>query len=518
MLEACGISKSYGAVRALSGVDLVLRPGSVHAVLGENGAGKSTLMKVLFGLTRPDAGEILVNGRRVTLSSPAHALRLGIGMVHQHFTLVPTLTASENVALGQRAPLLPFRPGAQAAELEARARRLGLQLDASARVETLSVGERQRLEVLKALVHGARILILDEPTGVLSPPEVRDLFQVLRRLRDEGTAIAFISHKLWEVQALADEVTVLRSGSRVLHASASDVTADALVRAMVGTGRGGEGQGETTPATSPEPGTASSEGAAPALALRDVHLDDGEGRRGLKGLSLEVRAGEILGVAGVEGNGQREMAEAVLGLHRPTSGTVSLLGEDVTRLAPAERRRRGLSYIPEDRHGDALILPFSVRENLSLVAWSVGQGGAELPGESRGPWLGLEASRRNALELIRRYDIRVPSPEVPVQALSGGNQQKVVVAREMSRRPRVLLAANPTRGLDIGASAFVHDTLRRYRAEGGATLLVSSELEELLALGDRIAVLSRGRIVATVPPSVGREELGRLMLAGEPQS
>ncbi|HEY3283258.1 MAG TPA: ABC transporter ATP-binding protein [Armatimonadota bacterium] len=496
MLEARNVRKTYGGTVALDGASLALEPGSIHAVLGENGAGKSTLMRVLFGLVRPEGGELLLEGAAYRPGSPADALSAGLGMVHQHFTLVPTLTAAENLGLGQGKLWRWTSRRSTNAHLASLASGYGMAVPPDAPVGSLSVGEKQRIEILKALARGARYLILDEPTGVLSPLEVEELFATLRRLRDQGVAVAFISHKLWEVEAVADQVTVLRRGRTVLTGGLACYSRQDLVTSMVGSGPGETrrgAEGVTRP-------------GAPLLLLESLSaLGDG-GRPGILEVSLQVARGEILGVAGVEGNGQRELAECLVGLRRASAGALRLDGLDLSHLSTGARRAAGLAYIPEDRHAEGLVLPLSVRENLLLSKWGGVRKGLGL--------LDVAASRREAVEAIARYGIRPADPEMPVSALSGGNQQKAVVAREMSAGPKAVLAANPTRGLDLGAAAFVHSVLRDHRAKGGACLLVSSELEELLEICDRIAVMRQGRVVSVVPPSAGRETLGQLMVGG----
>jgi ABC-type uncharacterized transport system ATPase subunit len=477
-----GIGHRFGAVRALAGAELEVEPGELHALVGENGAGKSTLMRVLAGLVAPDAGRVLVHGRDVTGWSAAAALRAGVGFVHQHFTLVPTLTVAENLVLG-REP----RRGMRLDRAEARRRvqavasRLGFTLDPDARVGALGVGEAQRVEIARALAGGARLLILDEPTAVLTPPEVRDLWRMLRRLQDEGTTVILITHKLDEVMELARRVTVLRAGQTVARLETATASPVDIARAMVGR--------DLAPPAAPEP-------VVPGDVLLQVQ-DLAAGR--LSGVSLALRGGEILGIAGVEGNGQTELAEVIAGLQRPRSGTVRLCGMDLTSAGVAARRGAGLAHVPEDRQQRGLLLEASLADNLEL--------GARGPFFRDRAWLDARAR-----ELLARHDVRPGDPALPARALSGGNQQKLVVARETSRPFRVLLAAQPTRGVDVGAQERIHAVLRSARAEGKAVLLVSADLAEIRALSDRVMVLYRGRVAAEVPRALASEDtLGPLM-------
>jgi general nucleoside transport system ATP-binding protein len=565
-VRMAGIDKAFGPVQANRGASLEVAAGEVHALVGENGAGKSTLMRILSGMHAPDAGTIEVSGpdgalRDVTGWTTAEAIAAGVGMVHQHFMLVPTLTVAENVVLG-REPTAGVA-GAWAMDA-ARARRevaalsaeTGLAVDPDRPVAELSVGEAQRVEILKTLFRGARILVLDEPTAVLSPPEVLELWTVLRRIREGGGTIVLITHKLDEVVAVSDRVTVMRGGETVARLATAGTTAAAIARAMVGrdvvlAGMDGEALGapqgappDTTMAPSPPPpvtipappppisrvesspgvlpgvlpgapagAPGSTPGASaparPAAALEVSQLVVAGARhaRAVDGVSLTVQAGEIFGIAGVEGNGQTELVEAIAGLRRPTSGTIRLADargtvHDVTASSVRARADAGLSHIPEDRHRRGLVLDYSVADNLILGRQH----------HFGGTTLDFRAIAEHAAEHIRDYDIRPADPSLPARALSGGNQQKIVVAREMGRDFQVLLAAQPTRGVDVGAIEFIHGRLRAARAAGKAVLLVSAELNEILALADRVAVMYRGRIVALLPKSAAtREVLGPYM-------
>ena len=483
LLEAADITKRFGAFTALDGVSLRVEAGTAVALLGENGAGKSTLMRILYGLLQPDAGTLAWDGAPIRLPDPAAARRTGIGMVHQHFTLVPTMTVAENLALANPAGMRLTPRG-----MEESAARLsetyGLAVDPRALAGDLPVGIQQRVEILKALSTSARLLILDEPTGVLAPTEVAELFEVLERLRDGGTAIILITHKLPEALVLADRVAVLRRGRMVLTADRKEVDADTLANAMVGRSL-----------LPPSP----MEAVSPGPVVVESPL------LGVSGGA--IRAGETVGVAGVEGNGQTELAGTLVGLRHDAPVRLQVDGalQDASRWSVGRRIAWGMARIPEDRHFDALALTMSTRDNLFLA-------GEMLP--HHGPWRDLSAQRAGAAALMQEYDVRAPDTETPIGSLSGGNQQKAVVAREVSRRPRLLVAVNPTRGLDVAATEFVHDAIRAHRRGGGATLLVSSELEEVLALSDRILVLYGGRVVTEMRPTGGaddRERLGRLM-------
>jgi ABC-type uncharacterized transport system ATPase subunit len=497
-----GIDKAFGAVRANRGADLDVATGEIHALVGENGAGKSTLMRILSGMYAPDAGTMEVNGRDVTAWSTAEAIAAGVGMVHQHFMLVPTLTVAENVVLGSEITNGPVLDRARAEQaVRDLSARTGLAVPPDRLVADLSVGEAQRVEILKTLYRGAKILVLDEPTAVLSPPEVTELWQVLRSLRDAGGTVVLITHKLDEVIDVSDAITVMRQGSTVTRMPTRGATPQAIARAMVG-------RDVALALDATYVGGISGEAAAASamLEVRDLTVVGGRRIIAVDHVSFSIAPGEILGIAGVEGNGQTELVEALAGLHTAT-GEVILAGRDLLPLSVRERGDAGLSHIPEDRHERGLILDYSVAENLIL-----GQQHRFTHG------LTLDASRirEHASRLIAEYDIRPADPDLPARALSGGNQQKIVVAREMSRDFKVLLAAQPTRGVDVGAIEFIHTRLRQARDAGKAVLLVSADLAEVLALADRIAVMYGGRIVAVLPRAEASPDvLGPYMTGAE---
>lgn len=493
LLSAQGISKRFGLVQALSQVNFTLREGEIHALLGENGAGKTTLMNIFYGLYPPDAGGIFLRGQPVHFSSPASAVRSGIGMVHQHFTLVPSLTVAENLSLGTERGR--YRPQKVAQRLQTLASQLQMEMDPFVEVGTLSVGMQQRVEILKALYQGAQILILDEPTSVLGPLQVQELFHLLRRLKSQGTSIIFITHKLPEVFEIADRVTVLRRGQVVLTASLAEVTPPLLARAMVG---------EEIPSPRREP----LEKGKVIFRVQKLSAPLEGQKRAFTNVSFEIREGEILGIIGVEGSGQSELAEVITGLRPAGSGTLFLYGQPLSFSSPSSFISRGGAHIPEDRQRTGLVLAFSVLENLILVshAW---------PPFRRGIRLNWRVAEDYSRRLVREYDIRTPSIFTPASALSGGNQQKVVVAREFSRNPSLLVAVNPTRGLDIRATEYIRQKILEHRRRGGATLLISSDLEEVLQLSDRIGVMYEGRLLDIVPSETPREKLGLLMAGVE---
>ncbi len=491
-VEMRNIVKRFPGVLANDRVNFDVRAGEVHALLGENGAGKSTLMRQLYGLYQPDSGQILVDGRLQSFRSPADAIRAGIGMVHQHFMLVPTLTVAENVALGlpsSRGPLMDLdRVSARIRELAAA---YGLKVDPSCPVWQLAVGEQQRVEIVKALYRGASVLILDEPTAVLTPQEVDDLFGTLRRMAAEGHTLIFISHKLREVMAISTRVTVLRDGRVVGARSTKDVTRNELAQLMVGR--------EVKPIR-PSP-------AKPGEVRLRVESLCAQGDRGtaaLRGVNLEVRAGEIVGIAGVSGNGQRELAEVLAGLRKCESGHVYLDGQEITGGSVRHRIIAGQAYIPEERMRDGAIRQFTVQENLFLHDHSA-------PRFTRGIFMDLRAMAARARELVDLFGVKTPGLDTPLKNLSGGNIQKLIMARELSRQPKVLIASQPTRGVDIGATEYIHQRLVQQRDAGAAVLLISEDLDEVMTLSERIAVMYEGEIVGVVPRDTPVETLGLMM-------
>jgi simple sugar transport system ATP-binding protein len=496
-LELRGITKRFPGVVANDQIDFDLQPGEVHALLGENGAGKSTLMNVLYGLYRPDEGEIRIGGQPVTMHSPKDAIERGIGMVHQHFMLIPVMTVAENIVLGTE----PRRDGVlldlSAAERRVRelSEQYGLSVDPRARIEDISVGRQQRVEILKALYRGADILILDEPTAVLTPQEATELFGVLKSLTEQGLSIIFISHKLNEVLTISDRITVLRRGEKVETLATAGATEESLARLMVG--REVLLRVDKPPADTGET----------LLEIKDLSVVDDRGLEAVRGVSLDVRAGEIVGIAGVDGNGQTELIDAITGLRRPASGTISVGGRDMTRANARKVLDEGMGHIPEDRQARGLVLEFTLTENLALEDY-------RSPPDSRWGWLFPRRLLARARRLLREFDVRGGGPSARASALSGGNQQKVVIAREVGRDPRVLVAAQPTRGLDVGAIEYVHRRLVTVRDQHKAVLLVSLELEEILSLSDRILVLYEGRVVGEYGPDASEEELGVAMTGG----
>jgi ABC-type uncharacterized transport system ATPase subunit len=473
----------------------------VHALLGENGAGKTTLMNILYGLSKPDEGEIILNGERITFSSPKDAIERGIGMVHQHFMLIPVMTVAENIVLGVEPRDKGFLDY-DAARVRVRelARRFGFQIDPDARIEDIGVGQQQRVEILKALYRNAGILILDEPTAVLTPQEATEFFGILETLKREGISIIFISHKLNEVLEIADRVTVLRRGKRIETVPIEGATQETLARAMVG--REVLLRVEKAPA---QPG------GDVLLEIEDLHVLDDREIEKVRGVSMSVRAGEIVGIAGVDGNGQTELIDAITGLRRIEHGTVRVAGKDLGRASARDVLDSGVGHIPEDRQRRGLVLQFSIAENIALHDF-------RKPPNARLGWLYPQRLIEKARELIREFDVRGGRPETRAGALSGGNQQKVILAREIDRDPKVLIAAQPTRGLDVGAIEVVHARLIAERNEGVGILLVSLELEEILSLSDRILVIFEGEVVGEYPPSVTEDELGIAMTGGRKEA
>ncbi|MCY1035695.1 ABC transporter ATP-binding protein [Corallococcus sp. BB11-1] len=518
---------------SLEDASLDIVPGELLAVVGENGAGKSSLMNVLYGLYHPDAGTFLMDGKPVRLKSPRDAIARGIGMVHQHFMLVPTLTVAENVVLGReptRRGLLDLDRACD--EVAATAKRFGFQLDPRARVDTLTVGSQQKVEIVKALHRGAQVLILDEPTAVLTPQESDELAQVMRGLVQQGRTVVLISHKLKEVLGVADRVAVMRRGRTVAEVRASETTVSALASLMVGEGSRGaaltgvpatsapgpvEAGAGAHDARSTEAGVPSSAAGGPGastagpvvLDAQDLRARGDNGRPALQGVSLTVRAGEIVGIAGVDGNGQRELAEVLTGLRVLDGGEGTLLGGPLAGLTPARAKARGVGHVPEDRLARAVVKAMSVEENVAL-------GRHRQPPFARGPWVDFKGRRERTNQLLTTYDVRPPDPTMALQAMSGGNQQKVVVARELDADPKLLVVVQPTRGLDIGAVAQVHARLREARARGAGVVMVSLDLEEVLALSDRVYVLYEGRVTGHFPrKDLDERELGRRMLGAE---
>jgi ABC-type uncharacterized transport system ATPase subunit len=497
VLELRGITKEFPGTLANDHIDLDLARGEVHALLGENGAGKSTLVNVLYGLYRPDEGEIRVRGTPVAFHSPRDAIAQGIGMVHQHFMLIPVMTVAENIVLGSE----PSEKGIFLDYSAARARvrelagAFGFGLDPDARVEDITVGQQQRVEIVKALFRSAEILILDEPTAVLTPQESAELFGILRTLTREGMSIIFITHKLNEVLDIADRVTVLRRGKLIETLETSTATEASLARLMVGREVLLRVDKETHPA------------GEPLLEVEGLSVRDDRGLQKVKDVSFQVRAGEIVGIAGVDGNGQTELIDALSGLRKPESGRIVLAGTDVTGDSVRAHFDDGLGHIPEDRQRRGLVLEFSIAENVALHEY-------RKPPDSRFGWLRPRELVERARKLIREFDVRGGGPQTEAKALSGGNQQKVILAREIDRDPKVLIAAQPTRGLDVGAIESIHRRLVEERDEGRGVLLVSLELEEVLSLSDRILVLFEGELVGEFPPTTSEEELGLAMTGG----
>ncbi|HEX2307502.1 MAG TPA: ABC transporter ATP-binding protein [Jatrophihabitantaceae bacterium] len=498
-LELRGVTKRFGSLVANDAIDLVVEPGEIHALLGENGAGKSTLMNVLYGLYHPDAGEILMDGKPVSFSGPGEAIAAGIGMVHQHFMLIPVFTVAENVMLGHEwttGPAGVLSRRTARAEVGKLSDEFGMRVDPDALVGDLPVGVQQRVEILKALIRHAEVLILDEPTAVLTPQEIDDLIRVMRDLKASGTSIVFITHKLREVKAIADKITVIRRG-KVVGQARPDSSETELATMMVGrdvaltVDKGPAKPGEVT------------------LEIDDLVVKDDRGTVTVDSVSLEVRAGEILALAGVQGNGQEELVETLLGLRIPVSGSIRLDGAAITTETPHQILDRAVGFVPEDRQRDGLVASFTIAENLVLNQ-------SDREPYARGLNMRSGPIEANARARVREFDIRTPSIDAPAGTLSGGNQQKLVIAREMSRPLRLFVASQPTRGVDVGAQEFIHTRMVAERDRGTAVVLVSTELDEVLGLADRIAVMYRGKIVGILPAGASRDEVG-LMMAGATQ-
>ena len=496
VLQAKGITKRFPGVLANDKVDFDLRKGEIHVLLGENGAGKTTLMNILYGLYNQDEGEMLVNGMAVKIDDPNDSIALGIGMVHQHFMLIPVFTVAENIMLGDETTKRGMLDRKTvSAKVKGLSHQYGLDVDPEALVGQLPVGVQQRVEIVKTLYRDAQILILDEPTAVLTPQEAEELFVIMRGLTERGVSIIFITHKLKEVLAVSDRITVMRSGRVVGTVTPEDMNEAKLASMMVGR----EvilkvKKGEASPQKE-------------ILKVDDLHAIDNRGLESLRGVSFEVRAGEVLGIAGVQGNGQTELAEALTGLRPTKSGYASLDGKDITSKTPRPIIEAGLAHIPEDRQRHGLVLSYTVADNMVLCNYY-------LPPFAKGIVLQQEAVDANARKLISDYDVRTPSPYIPASKLSGGNQQKVIVARELSRDVKLLIASQPTRGLDVGSIEYIHKEIIAMRDRGIGVLLISAELDEIMALSDRIAVMYRGQIVKTInAQDATREQLG-LWMAG----
>ncbi len=499
-IELKGISKSFGAVHANRNIDLKIEAGTIHGIIGENGAGKSTLMSILYGFYQADRGRINVGGKKAAINTPSDAIALGIGMVHQHFMLVQNFSVLENVILGAEGEALLNTSIARArSELERLERDYGLEVDPDAIIEDLPVGLQQRVEILKALYRGADILILDEPTGVLTPAEADHLFRILEQLKEEGKTIILITHKLREIMAITDNVSVMRQGTMVATRKTAETSVEELAELMVGrrvllqVEKGEASPGEVL------------------LSVRNLTVKDSRGVTMVDNVSLDVRAGEIVGIAGVAGNGQSQLLDAITGVRKAVSGTVTLDGEpvDLTGAAdPADLRARGMAHVPEDRHHVGLVLPFEENENAML-------GYHRQAKYLNGPFLNMEAIRADAREKIEKYDIRPPDCRLKTANFSGGNQQKIVLAREMEQDPKVLIVGQPTRGVDVGAIEFIHKRLIDMRDQGKAVLLVSVELDEIRSLSDRILVMFAGRVVGERGPEASESELGLLMAGVE---
>jgi simple sugar transport system ATP-binding protein len=497
VLELKGITKRFPGVLANDHIDLTLEEGEIHALLGENGAGKTTLMNILYGLYQPDEGEIIVRGKPITVHSPSDAIRAGVGMVHQHFMLVPVFTVTENVMLGEE----DLRYGGVLDRKKAAGRirqisdQYNLQVDPDAYVEDLPVGVQQRVEIIKLLYREANILVLDEPSAVLTPQEVVELFKIMHSLVEQGKSIIFITHKLKEVLEIADNITVIRRGKVI--GTTTPMKADQNLLAQMMVGREVDLEIEKKPAVVGEP----------VLAVKDLVVFGQHHKVAVEGISFEVKAGEVLGIAGVQGNGQTELVEALTGLRKVDSGKILIAGHDITNATPRQITEQMVAHVPEDRQRDGLVLPFPVADNLMLNTYY-------LPPFSKGVVLQNDMIYKSADTLIQEFDIRTPDAKTPASSLSGGNQQKVIVAREFSRPIKLLIASQPTRGLDVGSIEYIHGRLIQKRDEGCAVLLVSTELDEILGLSDRIAVMYRGEIVETLPAAEATKEGLGLLMAG----
>ncbi|SDY48466.1 ABC transporter ATP-binding protein [Thermoactinomyces sp. DSM 45892] len=496
VVEMRGITKYFGSFTANDNINLVVKKGEIHALLGENGAGKSTLMNILFGLYQPELGKIFIKEKEVAITGPTMANELGIGMVHQHFMLVQPFTVTENIILGdERASggMIDYKKAER--EVQALSDQYGLQVDPRAVVADIGVGMQQRVEILKTLYRGADILIFDEPTAVLTPQEIHELTEIMRKLVKEGKTIIFITHKLKEIMSTCDRCTVIRRGKMIDTVNINETNENELASLMVG--RKVSFELDKQPANPQEP----------VLKVQSLEVNDNRNNPSVRGLDLEVKAGEIVGIAGVDGNGQSELIEAICGLMKPKSGRVILNNKDVTGLAPRKITEIGLGHIPEDRHKRGLVLDFSVSENIILQSYY------KKP-FSNGFGIDYKAVGDYANKLIQEFDVRTPDKDTPARALSGGNQQKAIIAREVDRNPSLLIAAQPTRGLDVGAIEFIHKRLIEHRDTGNAVLLISLELEEVLKVSDRVAVIYEGKIQGWVDPKTATEEELGLLMAG----
>lgn len=496
VVELKQITKVFPGIIANDSISFKLHKGEIHALLGENGAGKSTLMNIVFGLYQPEEGSIEVNGEPVIIDSPNRAIELGIGMVHQHFKLVQPFTVTENIILGsepKKGTRINYKKATE--EIRQLSEQYGLQVNPNAKIHDISVGMQQRVEILKTLYRGAEILIFDEPTAVLTPQEISELMEIMKRLVAEGKSIILITHKLKEIMQIADNVTIIRRGKVVDTVKKSETTPQELAEKMVG--RNVTFKVDKKPA---EPGDV-------VLQMENIISNNKEGAAILQGLNLQVRAGEILGIAGVDGNGQSELIEALTGLRHVDGGSVKLLGKDITNMSPRKITESGVSHIPEDRHKHGLVLDFSVSENMILETYYK-------PPFNKGGFLNFDAIDKHATRLVERFDVRTPSIATHARSLSGGNQQKAIIAREIDKNPTLMIAAQPTRGLDVGAIEFVQQQLIAQRDQGKAVLLISFELDEIINVSDRIAVIYEGQIVGEVlPDKTNDQELG-LMMAG----
>jgi simple sugar transport system ATP-binding protein len=497
VLELRGVTKHFPGVLANDHIDLTLDAGEILGLLGENGAGKTTLMNILYGLYQPDEGEIVVRGKQIVAHSPSDAIAAGIGMVHQHFMLIPVFSVTENVMLGEETTFLGGILNRRKASARVRgiSEQYGLAVDPNSFVKDLPVGVQQRVEIIKLLYREADILIMDEPTAVLTPQEADELFKIMRSLAAQGKSIIFITHKLREVLDVADRITVLRLGKVVGTTVPGKANRRKLAEMMVG--RAVELEVERTPAKA----------GGVVMQVDDLVVVDDRKQVAVDGVSLELRAGEIMGLAGVQGNGQTELVEALTGLRAATRGSIRILGEDVTYAKPRQITELGTAHVPEDRQRDGLVLPYPVSDNLVLCTYY-------LPPFSRGVVMRGKEIERTARQLIDEFDIRTPSPLTPAGSLSGGNQQKVIVAREFSRPIKVLIASQPTRGLDVGSIEYIHHRIVEKRDAGCGVLLVSSELDEIMELSDRIAVMYRGKIVAVLEAEEATKEHVGLLMAG----